>query len=198
MAEGRTEEGVAALRAIVAETEPSDQRRDTEVALAGVLRETGDTEGSDALLEAVLEEDPGHVAALKLRARRAIETDRTAAAIRDLRAALNQAPEDSETLTLMAMAHEREGARELAGDRLAMAVEVSDAAPAESIRYARFLLADGRSEPAAAVVAEALRRRPADPELLGTLGQIRVSQRDWEQARAAAAVLARARHARGR
>jgi cellulose synthase operon protein C len=189
VAEGRTEQGVAALRGIVAETEPSDQRRDTQVALAGVLEETGAAAESDAVLEAVLEEDPGHVAALKLRARRAIETDRTAAAVRDLRAALNQAPEDSETLTLMAMAHEREGARELAGDRLAMAVEVSDAAPAESIRYARFLLADDRSGPAAAVVTEALRRRPADPELLGTLGQIRVSQRDWEQARAAAASL---------
>jgi tetratricopeptide (TPR) repeat protein len=187
VAEGRTAEGVAALRGIVAETEPSDQRRDTQVALAAILEETGAAEESDALLEAVLEEDPGHVAALKLRARRAIETDRTAAAIRDLRAALNQAPEDSETLTLMAMAHEREGARELAGDRLAMAVEVSDAAPAESIRYARFLVEDGRPEPAVAVIREALRRRPADLDLLGALGQIHASQRDWERARAVAA-----------
>jgi tetratricopeptide (TPR) repeat protein len=187
VAEGRTAEGVAALRRIVAETEPSDGRRDTQVALAATLSETGDTQGSDALVEAVLAEDPGHVAALKLRARRAIETDRTAAAIRDLRSALNQAPEDSETLTLMAMAHEREGARELAGDRLAMAVEVSDAAPLESIRYARFLVEGGRPEPAVAVIREALRRRPADLDLLGALGGIHASQRDWERARAVAA-----------
>ena len=39
------------------------------------------------------------------------------------------------------------------------------------------------------MVAEALRRRPADLELLGTLGQIHLSQRDWDQARAVAAAL---------
>ena len=75
----------------------------------------------------MLAEDPGHVAALKQRALRLIEADQPEAAIRDLRAALNQEPRDAEILTLMAMAHEREGARELAGERLALAVEVSDA-----------------------------------------------------------------------
>ena len=68
----------------------------------------------------------------------------------------------------MAMAHEREGARELAGERLALAVEVSDSAPPESIRYARFLMQDDRIGPAEAVSPTALRRRPSDPELLTT------------------------------
>ncbi len=187
--EGRTEAGIAALRSIIDETEPSDDRRNTQVALAGILKATGDTAGSDALVDAVLAEDATQVAALKLRAERLIDADEPDAAIRDLRTALNQEPRDSETLTLMAMAHEREGARALAGERLAMAVEVSDKAPAESVRYARFLMQDGKLEPAASVIAEAQTRRPDDPDLLVTLGQIRVAQKDWVRAGEVAASL---------
>ena len=182
VSQGRTEAGIAALRAIIAGAEASDERRDTQIELARILAETGDTAASGELVDAVIAEDPGHVAALKLRARRLIEADQPETAIRDLRTALNQAPQDTETLTLMAMAHEREGARELAGERLALAVEVSDSAPAESIRYARFLMQDDRIGPAEAVVAEALRRRPSDPELLTLLGRIRLGQGDWRGA----------------
>ena len=130
----------------------------------------------------MLAEDPGHVAALKLRALRLIDGDQPEAAIRDLRTALNQAPRDAEILTLMAMAHEREGARELAGERLALAVEVSDAAPAESIRYARFLMQDGRADPAEAVIAEALRRRPPIPSSWPSSAEIALGRHDWQGA----------------
>jgi tetratricopeptide (TPR) repeat protein len=127
----------------------------------------------------VLAEDSTHVGALKLRARRAIDGDHPEAAIRDLRTALNQEPRDPEILTLMAMAHERAGAHELAGEQLALAVEVSGKGAAESIRYAGFLADDGRLDPAAAVIAEALRQHPQDPELLAALGRLRLGQRDW-------------------
>lgn len=189
VSQGRTTEGIAALRAIVDGAAPSDARRETQVELARTLAATGDGAGADALVEAVLAEDPGQVEALKLRAERRIAADQPEAAIADLRTALNQEPRDSETLTLMAMAHERQGARELAGERLALAVEVSDAGPAESIRYARFLMQDDRVGPAEAVVAEALRRQPQNPDLLALSGQIDVSQRDWPGARQAAARL---------
>ena len=72
-----------------------------------------------------------HVAALKLRAKLAIDADRPEAAIQDMRAALTEAPRDPEIMTIMALAHEREGSRELAGERLALAVEASDRAPDE-------------------------------------------------------------------
>jgi predicted Zn-dependent protease len=187
--EGRTEAGIAAYRAIIAAAEPAGERRDIEVALARVLAEQGAAAEADALVEAVLAEDPGHVAALKLRAGRLIAADRPEAAIADLRAALNQEPRDVETLLLMATAHEREGSRALAGERLALAVEVSDGAPPAATRYARFLIEEGKVGPAEAVVAAALRRHPADPELLAMLGRIRAGRGDWRGADQAVAGL---------
>jgi tetratricopeptide (TPR) repeat protein len=180
--EGHVERAIAALEALVAQTEPSDARRDTQVLLAGVHGDAGRTDAADALVEAVLAEDAGHVGALKLRAKRLIDTDRPDEAIRDLRTALNQEPRDPDILTLMAVAHERAGARALAGERLALAVEVSNRRPAEAIRYARFLMADGRPGPAEAVVTESLRVHPDDPDLLLALGQIHVERRDWDRA----------------
>ena len=80
-----------------------------------------------------------------------------------MRLALAQAPNDPEIMTITAMAHERAGSRELAGEQLARAVEVSGQAPAESLRYARFLLQDERIGPAEGVVVDALRRAPGRP-----------------------------------
>jgi predicted Zn-dependent protease len=188
-AEGEREAAIAALRGLVDGAEPSDAVRDVQAELAAMLDATGDAAGRDALLATVLAEDPGHVAALKLRARAAVAADRPELAIQDMRAALKTAPRDPEAITIMALAHEREGARELAGERLARAVEVSDRAPAESLRYARFLLQDGRPGPAEAVLADALRRAPQDPGLLELIGRIQAERGDWAQVAATAARL---------
>ena len=188
-AEGRTEAGIAALEALIAGSEPSDARRDTQIALARMLAETGDPTGRDALVDAVLAEDSGHVAALMLRARRNIDADAPQRAVQDLRVALEQAPRDPEILTLMAEAHLREGARDLAGERLALAVEASGRAPAESLRYARFLLEDGRAGPAEAVIVDALRGAPQNPDLLAALAGVHLERRDWARAAETAAAL---------
>ena len=121
--QGRSAEAIAALRALVDGAPPSDSARDIESTLAEMLAETGDDEGAAALLEQVLATDPAHVAALKLHAKMAIDADRPETAIEDMRAALAQAPRDPEIMTIMALAHERQGSRELAGERLALAVE---------------------------------------------------------------------------
>ena len=182
LAEGQTERAVATLEDILATTEPSDTRRDTQVVLAGVRDTLGDAAGRDELLETVLAEDPGHVAALKLRARILIDGDRPEEAIQALRTALSQAPDDADVLTLMADAHAREGAQDLAGERLALAVEASGRAAPESIRYARFLIQDDRLGPAEGVIVDALRLAPDNRDLLLALGQIHVARGDWTRA----------------
>lgn len=187
--EGRTEAAIASLRALVEGAAPSDTIRETQLALAEMLDATGDAAGRDALLGVVLEVDPAHVGALKLRARAAIAADRPEAAVQDMRAALAQAPRDPEVMTILGLAHEREGSRALAGERYALAVEVSNRGAAESGRYARFLLRDGRTGPAEEVVTDALRRAPADRGLLGLLGGIHLEHGDWIRARQVAAVL---------
>jgi predicted Zn-dependent protease len=188
-AEGRSAEAIAALRSLTAGAPASDATRDLEITLAEMLAETGDAAGAGALVEGVLAADPAHVAALKLDAKLAIDADRPEDAVEDMRAALAQAPRDPEIMTIMALAHERQGSRELAGERLALAVEYSAQAPAESLRYARFLMQDGRSGPAEGVVADALRRAPEDPALLEMLGRIHLARRDFARAGQVAAIL---------
>ncbi len=188
-AAGRTEAAIEGLRALVEGAEPSDAVRDLQVSLAGMLDATGDTAGRDALIASVLEADPAHVVALKLRARSEITADRPERAIADLRTALAQAPQDPEIMTIMAAAHEREGARELAGEQYARAVEASARAPAESLRYAGFLMREGRPGPAEGVLADALARAPGDPDLLAALGRLHLERRDWPRLRQVAARL---------
>ena len=193
-AQGRHDQAIAALRKLLEGAEPSDATRDLQVALAGMLAATGGAEGvaeSGTLIATVLAGDPNNVEALKLHARQAVEADDPETAIRDMRTALAQAPSDPEVMTITAMAHDRAGSRELAGEQLARAVEVSGQAPAESLRYARFLLQDQRIGPAEGVVTDALRRAPDDPGLLEMLGQIHLARRDWTRAAQVADLLKR-------
>ena len=191
-AAGDAEAAIAAMRALVADAPPSDARRDLEAGLAGMLAETGQADEALVLVDAVLEGDRDHVGALKLRAKLALDGDRPEAAVQDMRTALSQAPDDPEALTIMALAYERQGARELAGEQLSRAVEASDRGPAESLRFAGFLMQDDRTGPAEAVVVDALRRVPDDPDLLAMLGEIHLARRDWDRAGQVAALLKQA------
>lgn len=187
--QGRSDEAIAALRRLTEGAPPSDSVRDLSTTLAEMLAETGDDAGAGKLIDTVLAADPTHVAALKLHAKMAIDADKPEVAVEDMRAALSQAPRDPEIMTIMALAHERQGSRELAGERLALAVEYSEKAPAESLRYARFLLQDNRTDPAEGVVVDALRRDPENPALLDMLGQIHLARRDWTRAGQVADIL---------
>jgi predicted Zn-dependent protease len=103
---------------------------------------------------------------------------------------LGQAPRDASILTLMAAAHERDGSLDLAGERLALAVEVSGAAPAESLRYARFLLQEGRLQAADAVLTDAHRVTPGHVGVLAMLADIALNAQDWPRAQEIAETLA--------
>ena len=79
-------------------------------------------------------EDAGDVNALKIKANWLIDEDQVRDAVLALRTALDQAPRDPETITLLARAYERGGNRELMVESLALAVDVSNAAPDETLR----------------------------------------------------------------
>ena len=196
-AEGRRDEAIAGLRGILdAETADAEadapvapEVRDLQAALAQMLEATNARDESEALVDEILAADPRHVDALKMRARWRIDADRTEEALLDLRAALTEAPRDPEIMTIMAMAHEREGATEQVGERLARAVEASNNGRAESLRYARFLMREDRIGQAESIVLDALRRAPEDAELLTMLGQIHLQRSDWTRARQVAGLL---------
>ncbi|MFN3936606.1 MAG: tetratricopeptide repeat protein [Gemmobacter sp.] len=180
---GNRGDAIALLETILQGAQPSDETRRIKVALARMLAATDNRVGARARVEEILAEDSSNVEALKLRAAWAIDEDRPGAAIIDLRAALDQAPRDPQIMTLMAAAHERDGARELAGERLALAVEVSGSGAEESLRYAQYLLRENRAATAITVLTDARRLSPSDPRLAVALAEIYLNQRDLVRAR---------------
>lgn len=179
---GETEEAISILNDILETAEPSEQTRDIKALLARLLVATGNEVGARQLVEEVLAEDPGHVDALKLRAAWLIDEDETDEAIGVLRRALDQAPNDPELLTQMAQAHLRSGNRELAGEMLSQAVSTSNNSVPETLRYASFLVADGRLMPAESILIDALRLAPDTVNLLVPLGEIYIQLEDWPRA----------------
>jgi len=179
---GQTEAAIAGMHAILDGAEPGPQTRDHQVQLAKMLARTGDEAGARALVGTVLEEDSGHGPALMMRADWLIGADLPEEAILALRTALEKHPRDAEALTLMARAHERNGDTLLMGDRLAMAFEESDAAPAEAMRYARYLLSDGQSTKAASTLEAARARAPGNLDVLSMLSGIYLGDHAWSDA----------------
>ncbi|MEP1929674.1 MAG: hypothetical protein ABJJ37_00145, partial [Roseibium sp.] len=156
--EGKKDQALAEIEALLVDAEPNEETRNTKVLLARMLIDTGNPVGARARVEEVLSVDAGHAEALKLQAVWLTEEDKPGEAIVALRTALASAPQDAEIMTLMGLAHERAGARELAGERYAVAVDVSGSAIPESLRYAAFLAVDERFDAAIAVLQKALER----------------------------------------
>jgi tetratricopeptide (TPR) repeat protein len=187
---GQQTQAIESLQAIVKAAQPSDQTRKIKVILARMLDTTGNAVGARAVIEEVLAEDASNVEALKIRAAWNIQADKPGDAIVDLRTALDQNPRDVQILLLMAEAHLRDGSPDLAAERLAMAVEVSGGAAEPSLRYAQFLVQQGRLETAQKVLIDARRVTPASREILTALGDIDLRQKDWVGAQEVAGALA--------
>jgi tetratricopeptide (TPR) repeat protein len=179
---GNREAAVAALETLLKDAPETDEIRNIKVIQARMLQATGNNVGARARIEEVLASDPGHVGALKMKAAWLIQEDRPGDAVVALRTALDQAPRDAEVLTLMGQAHERDGARDLAGERYALAVEVSGRAPEETLRYAQFLIADDRLDAARTLVDDALRGNPRDLSLRKAQVDILIRMRNWDTA----------------
>lgn len=164
--EGDRDQAIANLQALIEGAESSDQTRRIKNTLANMLLRTGNQVGARALAEEVLEEDTSNVEALKMRARLLIDGDAPDEAISDLRRALDQSPRDLDTLVLLAAAHERNGNSALQGERLAIAVEVSNARPRESLLYAEYLVNNEQIGAARSVLDDARNANPRNVDVL--------------------------------
>ncbi len=181
---GNRDQAIADMRAIVDASDTGAQKVRLQVTLAEMLRTTGASEESQALVDAVLEEDTSNVPALQMRAAHLIRNDRTGEAIVALRTALDQQPRNADTLTLLAQAHERDGDTDLVGERLSMAMEASNNAVPQVIRYAQFLVAQDRPQVAITVLKDSLRRAPGNVEVLAALSNLYVRANNWPEAQA--------------
>jgi len=180
---GEHDAAIAEMREVIdAATEATDETRTYRVTLAQMHDRQGDSVTARSIVEEVLAEDAGHVEALKLKAGWLIEDDKPGEAISLLRRALDESPQDASIMTLMARAYERSGDPELMAEMLSLAVEASNKAPAESVRYAALLARQGKYLPAESVLIDALRLSRDNPQLLEPLGRVYLAMEDWGRA----------------
>ncbi len=182
--EDRDGPGLSVMETLVSGLDDSDQSQRIRSMYARMLNAVDRVDEAKALVTDILIADRTNIAALKLQAGWAIADDRPDQAINDLRTALSQAPRDPEIMLLMATAHERAGFPELAGERLALAVEVSGAEAEPALRYARFLIRDGRTQAAASVLKDARRAEPGNLELVSVLADLYLAEKDFPRATA--------------
>jgi tetratricopeptide (TPR) repeat protein len=186
---GDQDAAIATFEDVLSQAEPSGQVRQIRNTFARLLIATGDEAAAHTQVDTILSEDETNVDALKLRAAWLIADDRAGEAIQSLRQALGQQPRDAETLTLMAQAHQREGNRALAGERLSLAVDITNSAPDEAIRYANFLLEDGRTAAARSVLTDARAKNPNNVAIMTNLASILLSEGAWIEAQGIANTL---------
>ncbi|WP_162630867.1 MULTISPECIES: tetratricopeptide repeat protein [Meridianimarinicoccus] len=179
---GSQDVAISQIESLVEGRESSETVRDMKTTLARMYLATGRGDDARALVDEVLEADPVNTNGLKLRANWLIEDDRVREAVLALRTALDQTPNDPETITLLARAYERDGNRELMAESLALAVTASNAAPEESLRYARFLIADEKYLSAEDVLLQSLRLSPSNLELLRSLSDVYLALNDLGRA----------------
>jgi tetratricopeptide (TPR) repeat protein len=185
---GQRDEGIAEMQALIDAQEAqeaegvSDKLGRLQVGLAQMLILTGDSVGARAQIEEILENNPTQVDALKIKAGWLIEGDEIDEAIAMLRNVLAQNADDAQALTLTAQAYDRNGDNNLTREFLALAVDASNAAPAETLRYARRLIEEDRYLPAEEALLASLRLAPGNLEILHTLGRLYVMMEDWGRA----------------
>lgn len=177
---GRREDAERRLRRVIATLDRLEEVVLTaRVTVARLRLIADDREGAKTLIDEALAIDATHAKSLTMRGRLAILREDYDAAIRDLRAAEAEAPEDVETLRLLAVAHERNGSKDLAAERLAAAVEASDHGVEPVLEYTRHLLSENRDEAAENVVTDALQKRRGNVRLLDALARIKLRRRDF-------------------
>jgi cellulose synthase operon protein C len=176
-AEGHSDEAIAALRAEL--SRPAADTTALSVALARILNDIGDTAAARPLVDAVLQESPYSAEALKLRAEWLLEENKPREALTALSQALAENPRDPKVLTLLAAAYEADGATALAGQNLALAVEVSNSAPEETLLLYKFLMRTNRARVADSVLRNAVAANEDPVEILTAAAEVAMGASDW-------------------
>ncbi|MBW4710767.1 tetratricopeptide repeat protein [Roseobacter sp. YSTF-M11] len=192
--DGQRDEAIAEMQALVdAQGEDSNPEAflNIKVALATMLATNGNEVGARRLVEEILAQDGNSVGALKMQARWMIADDNPEGAITAMRTALASSAQDAEAMTIMAEAYKRAGNSALMLDFLSLAVEATNNAPAEALRYAAALRQDDKLLQAEAALIASLRNQPNNVDILLALGNIYLELADTARAQQVADTLKR-------
>jgi len=146
---------------------------------------------ADAIIAEILEVDERNTDAMIKRAGLLIAGGEFDAAILDLRTALDNDPDSSEAMVLMAMAFELQGSPSSARAEFAKAFEASGQNAKIGNAFAKFHLRQDNSVRAEEVLVASLAAYPGHIDNLKLLAGIRLSQQNWRGAEEVSEILAR-------
>lgn len=167
------------LKMAIERAEDATGRHRAMAELAVERLRAGDEAAAEALVDAVLAEDPRNEQAVVIKASRDLDKRQYDAAISLLRGALKDNPSAARVLLLLGRAHELQGAEELADDIYARAFDAGGRGMGYALPYARFLMGKGRAQRAEPILRDGLRSDPSNVEALGLLAKIYISRGDW-------------------
>lgn len=177
--QGAKDEAITAVRRIIEEAQDMGLKNTARMELSRMEVATGNNDAAIRLVDEVLENDTGNVEGLIARAAWQIRSDDFSAAITNLRRALDQMPRNADTLLLLADAQQKMGNIELAGQRLAQAVEVTNAGAREALVFGKFQIERQNLSAAERVLTDSL-RSSGNLEVAQMLGQVLLMQGDFE------------------
>jgi len=180
--EGRHGDAFALMTRLADEAEDDADRSRARIELARMKARVKDWAEAERLADMVLETDAKNVDALGIRASARLASGQDTAAIADLTAALNEAPDSVPLLSMIGEAYARAGSVELAEEQYIRVLRLDQHAPQQVLQAARFLLRYGKVEQTERILDEARERAPEDRSVLTLLGQLRLAQHDWQGA----------------
>lgn len=178
-AEGNYADSVNLLEGIIGTTSSREQAIQAQIKLAEMHLAKKRTEAAEAIINEVLRKDARNVGALRLRASIRLDGGQLEGAIADLRQALNDQPQATDLLNLLAVAYERSGSIELADKQFADATRASNFDPDAGLNYVAFLRRRGSIAHAEDVLTELASRTPGHIAVLSALAEIRLARQNW-------------------
>ena len=186
IAQGKIDDALLLLQSLVSSAPAADKKAAAKVKIAELYLRKSNIAAAEPVISEILAGDSRNAGALRLRASIRIDRGQIDDAISDLRAALNDQPKSPDLLMLLATAYERGGKSELADRQYADALKSSDLNPAVTLQYVAFLQRRGDASRAEQILIEAAARNRNNLELLSSLAQVRLSQKNWPGALAIA------------
>src|SRR5262249_15608538 len=121
------------------EASSPDQVLAARIKLAETYLSTNKPASAEPIIAEILSKDARNTAGLKLRASLRMDRGELEPAIADLRQALNDQPQSTDLMLLLALAYERSGKIELAEKQYADVLRVSNFNPTIGLNYVAFL-----------------------------------------------------------
>ena len=176
---GDHDEAFALLEKTIADQDDASEQNRARILLARMKLNQGETKVAKSIVERVLGSDEKNVNALTLLSSIDISEKSYAQAVERLLAAINEEPESTRLLLLLAQAHELNGSASLAEEQLAKAARLAKFSSEVALPYSQFLLRYGKLEQAERVLQESNSVSPGNRQVLTQLAQLKLSRQDW-------------------